>query len=137
MSAPASGKPQAGSLTPEQLDLILRHVPVDVSFADEHGTLLYWHGEIFADCDAESIGRHMNDCHAPKSRRTIDRMVTAFEDGSRDEAVLWYPEDDGRLYLYRYTAVRDSEGTYRGLMEAVQDVTDIVGLEGERRELDW
>lgn len=137
MSAPASAKPQAGTLTPEQRELVLRHVPVDVSFADEHGTLLYWHGGIFADCDASFIGRHMNDCHAPKSRRTIDRMEAAFRDGSRDEAVFWHPEDDGRLYLYRYAAVRDGDGAYRGMLETVQDITDIVGLEGERVELDW
>ena len=137
MSDPAPDKPQAGTLTPEHRDLVLRHVPVDVSFADDHGTLLYWHGDIFADCDASAIGRHMNDCHAPKSRRTIDRMEAAFREGSRDEAVFWHPEDDGRLYLFRYTAVRDDEGAYRGMLETVQDITDIVGLEGERLELNW
>ncbi len=137
MSAPASGKPEAGVLTVEHLDLVLRHVPVDVSFADEQGSLLYWHGGVFADCDASFIGRHMNDCHAPKSRATIDRMEAAFRDGSRDEAVFWHREDDGRLYLFRYTAVRDREGVYRGLLETVQDITGIVGLEGERLELVW
>lgn len=137
MSAPASGAPHAGTLTQEQLDLVLRHLPVDVSFADEHGCLLYWHGEIFSDCDAKYIGRHMDDCHSPKSRETIARMETAFREGARDEAVFWYPEDDGRLYLYRYAAVRDSDGTYRGMLETVQDITGVVVLEGERRHLDW
>jgi hypothetical protein len=136
MSNVTSHKPQAGALTPEQLDLVLRHVQVDVSLADEHGTLVYWHGEVFADCDAAFIGRHMNDCHAPKSRETIDRMEAAFKEGSRDQAVFWRREE-GRLYLYRYIAVRDDEGTYRGLLETAEDITDIVGLEGERLELDW
>jgi hypothetical protein len=50
--------------------------------------------------------------------------------------VFWRREE-GRLYLYRYIAVRDDEGTYRGLLETAEDITDIVGLEGERLELDW
>ena len=137
MSVTPSHKPEAGALTAEQLDLVVRHLPVDVSLADEHGILVYWHGEVFADCDEGFIGRHMNDCHAPKSQRTIERMEAAFRDGSRDEAVFWRREDDGRLYLYRYIAVRDEDGVYRGILEAVQDITDIVGLEGERLELDW
>jgi uncharacterized protein len=137
MSVTPSTKPEAGSLTAEQRDLVVRHLPVDVSLADEHGTLVYWHGEIFADCDERFIGRHMNDCHAPKSRRTIERMETAFKEGTRDEAVFWHREDDGRLYLFRYAAVRDAEGAYRGLMETVQDITDIVGIDGERTDLDW
>jgi len=34
-------------------------------------------------------------------------------------------------------AIRDDEGTYKGVIEVSQDVTHIRGLEGQQRLLDW
>jgi DUF438 domain-containing protein len=131
-----AGAPQAGELSPEERDLLLRHLPVQTSFADADGTLLWWHGEIFADCEARWIGRHVNDCHAPSSRPMIDRMVEEFRAGTKDAATFWKLEDE-RLILYRYIAVRDAAGAYRGILETLEDITDIRGLEGEKKTLDW
>ena len=131
-----AGAPHAGSLSADDMDLILRHLPVQTSFADAEGTLLWWHGEIFDDCEEQWIGRHVNDCHAPSSRPTIDRMVEEFRAGTKDAATFW-KLDEGRLVLYRYIAVRDGGGAYRGILETLEDVTDIQGLEGEKKTLDW
>ncbi len=126
----------AGSLTPEQMDLVIRHLPVQVSVTDEHGTLVYWHGDLFADCELRHVGVHVNESHSEHARRTIARMEAAFRDGSQDEATFRNIEE-GRLILLRYTPLRDSAGTYRGIMETMQDITDIVGLEGVKQTLDW
>lgn len=126
----------AGSLTPEQMDLVIRHLPVQVSVADEHGTLVYWHGDLFADCELRHVGVHVNESHSEHARRTIALMEAAFRDGSRDEAVFRNIEE-GRLILLRYAPLRDSAGTYRGIIETMQDITDIVGLEGVKKTLDW
>lgn len=128
--------PEAGALTDEQRMLLIRALPVQVSLMDEHGTLLYWHGEDFSDCDPKWIGRHVNECHAPASRPTIDRMQAAFAAGEKDVAVFWNWEDD-RLMMRTYTAVRDDAGAYRGMLETMQDITGLVGIDGERRELIW
>lgn len=37
----------------------------------------------------------------------------------------------GRYILIRYFAVRDADGTYRGVVEMSQDITDIQTLEGD------
>jgi DUF438 domain-containing protein len=84
---------------------------------------------VFAD-------RHVNDCHAHSSRPTIDRMVEEFRAGRKDAAAFW-KLDEGRLILYRYIAVRDDEGAYRGILETLEDITEIRGLEGEKKKLDW
>ena len=131
-----AGAPHAGSLSADDMDLILRHLPVQTSFADAEGTLLYWHGEIFDDCEERWIGRHVNDCHAPSSRPMIDRMVAEFRAGTKDAATFW-KLDDGRLILFRYIAVRDADGVYRGILETLEDITDIRSLEGEKKTLDW
>ena len=126
----------AGSLTPVQMDLVIRSLPVQVSVMDEHGTMVYWHGDLFADCDLGHVGVHVNDFHNARSQQTIARMEAAFRDGSRDEAVFRSIEDD-RLILVRYVPLRDADGAYRGMMETMQDITDIVGLRGAKLTLDW
>ena len=126
----------AGSLTPEQMDLVIRNLPLQVSVMDEHGTVVYWHGDLFADCELKHVGVHVNESHNAHSQKTIARMEAAFRDGSRDEAVFRRVED-GRLLLVRYAPLRNTDGAYRGMMETMQDITDIVGLEGEKLTLDW
>ena len=41
------------------MDLVIRHLPVQVSVVDEDGTLVYWHGDLFADrqSPADGLGR--------------------------------------------------------------------------------
>ena len=38
---------QRGSLSEEQTKLVLRDLPVDVSFADENDVLVYWSGSMW------------------------------------------------------------------------------------------
>jgi DUF438 domain-containing protein len=42
----------------------------------------------------------------------------------------------GRFLHIRYFAVRVADGTYRGIVETVQDVTAVRALEGQRRLLE-
>ena len=118
------------------MDLVIRHIPVQVSVVDEDGTLVYWHGDLFADCELRHAGVHVDESHNAHSRRTIARMEAAFRDGSRDEAVFRRIEE-GRLILVRYAPLRDAAGAYRGMMETMQDISDIVGLEDAQLTLDW
>ena len=61
----------AGNLTAAQMDLVIRHLPVQVSVVDEGGTLVYWHGDLFADCELRHAGVHVDESHDEHSRRTI------------------------------------------------------------------
>jgi hypothetical protein len=131
-----TAKPEAGTLTPEQMDLTIRHLPLDVSLTDEADRLIYWHGDIFEDCDAQFIGRHVNDCHAPQSRVAIDKMIAAFKEGTHGEAVFWYVED-GHQLVTRYVALRDVDGTYRGMMETITDLTALDRYRGKGNTIDW
>ena len=126
----------AGKLPAAQMDLVIRHLPVQVSVVDEDGTLVYWHGDLFADCELRHVGVHVDESHNEHSRQTIARMEAAFRDGSRDEA-LFRRLEEGRLILVRYAPLRDEAGAYRGMMETMQDISDIVGLKGAQLTLDW
>ncbi len=81
------------------------------------------------------IGRTVQNCHPPKSIEIVNRIVESFRSGEKDHADFRI-EHKGRYVLIRYYAVRD-DGAYKGTVEVTQDITDIRGLSGEQRLLDW
>ena len=125
-----------GVLTLEQLDLILRTLPVDITFVDETGRVRYYsEGERVFPRSPAVIGREVRNCHPPKSVAVVERIVEEFRTGSRDVAEFWI-EMGERFVHIRYFALRDASGTYRGVLEVSQDVTRIRALEGQQRLLD-
>ncbi len=129
---------RTGRLTPEQVDLLLTHLPVDVTFVDENDRVAYYSEgpeRIFPRSPA-IIGREVRNCHPPKSVHRVNMILDAFKAGERDTAEFWL-ELGGKFIHIRYFAVRDRSGRYRGTLEVSQDVTEIRRLEGERRLLDW
>ncbi|MCK4334031.1 DUF438 domain-containing protein [candidate division WOR-3 bacterium] len=127
-----------GQLNPEQINIMLKHLPVDVSFVDASDELCYYSDtpqRIFARAPAV-IGRKVQNCHPPKSVHVVQKIIDAFRAGEKDSAEFWI-EIKGRFIHIRYFAMRDKDGNYRGTLEVSQDVTEIRKLEGERRLLDW
>ena len=126
-----------GELSPEQIDLILTHMPVDVSFVDENDVVRYYSGnERHFPRTPAVIGRKVHNCHPPKSVDIVERIVTSFKEGEKDTAEFWI-QHHGKFLHIRYFAVRDKGGKYRGCLEVGQDLTEIKKLEGEQRLLDW
>ncbi|HXX81264.1 MAG TPA: DUF438 domain-containing protein [Thermodesulfovibrionales bacterium] len=127
-----------GRLTREQVDLLLTHLPVDLSFVDENDELVYYSAtkERIFPRSPGVIGRKVQKCHPPKSFHVVQKILDEFRAGKKDVADFWI-QMKGKLIHIRYFAVRDSGGKYRGTLEVSQDVTDIRKLEGEQRLLDW
>jgi len=129
---------EQGLLTPEQIDLLMTHLPVDVSFVDEHDTVVYYSAtadRIFPRSPGV-IGRRVQNCHPSRSVGVVEKILAAFRSGERSSAEFWI-ESGGRFIAIRYFALRDGTGAYRGALEVTQDVTAIRALRGERRLLDW
>jgi DUF438 domain-containing protein len=127
-----------GTLTSEQVNLLLTHLPLDVSFVDEKDEVAYYSAtpERIFPRSPGVIGRNVRNCHPPKSVATVEKILAAFRAGTKDHADFWITMR-GRFLHIRYFAVRDAQGAYRGCLEVSQDVTGIRALEGERRLLDW
>jgi DUF438 domain-containing protein len=127
-----------GNLTPEQANLILTHLPLDLSFVNEHDEVVYYSAgkdRIFPRSPGV-IGRKVQKCHPPKSVHIVQQILDDFRSGKKDVAEFWITVQ-GRFIHIRYFAVRDASGTYRGCLEVTQDVTGIRALSGEKRLLDW
>lgn len=127
-----------GRLTREQVDLLLTHLPVDISYVDENDELVYYSAtkERIFPRSPGVIGRKVQKCHPPKSFHVVQKILDEFRAGKKDVADFWI-QMKGRFIHIRYFVVRDSGGHYRGTLEVSQDVTDIRKLEGEQRLLDW
>ncbi len=128
---------EVGQLTPEQINLLLKNLPVDVTFVDERDEVRYYSDkERIFPRSPEIIGRKVQNCHPPKSVHVVNRILSEFKAGTKDIAEFWI-NMRGKMIHIRYFAIRDSAGRYRGTLEVSQDVTEIKKLEGERRLLDW
>ena len=127
-----------GYMTIEQVNLLLKTLPIDITFVDEYDKVIFYNrGEerVFPR-SAGIIGREVKFCHPPKSVGTVLKIVEAFRAGTQNEANFWF-NYRGRLIYVLYFAVRDAQKNYKGVIEMSQDITDIKLIEGERRLLEW
>lgn len=126
-----------GALTVEQINLLLNHLPIEISFVDADDTVRFFtqEGERIFPRATAIIGRKVQKCHPPASVDRVQQILDDFRSGARDVAEFWI-QMGSRFIHIRYFAVRDAEGTYQGTVEVVQDITQIRQLEGERRLLD-
>lgn len=123
-----------GALTPAQVNLMLTHLPVELSFVDENDEVCYYTGlkhKIFPRSPGV-IGRKVQNCHPPASLDKVQGILDGFRAGTSDNADFWI-ELKGRFIYIRYFAVRDADGTYRGTLEIVQDATGLRALTGQKR----
>ena len=127
-----------GYMTIEQVNLLLKTLPIDITFVDEYDKVIFYNRgeERVFPCSAGIIGREVKFCHPPKSVGTVLKIVEAFRAGTQNEANFWF-NYRGRLIYVRYFAVRDAQKNYKGVIEMSQDITDIKLIEGERRLLEW
>jgi DUF438 domain-containing protein len=129
---------RTGALSLEVVDLLLRHLPLDISFVDENDVVRYYSDakERIFPRSPGAIGRTVQNCHPPKSVATVNQILDSFRKGSKDVAEFWI-EMGTRFVHIRYFAIRDDGGKYRGCLEVTQDVAPIRALQGQRRLLDW
>jgi hypothetical protein len=126
-----------GALTPQEINWMLTHLPVDLTYVDQDDVVRFFSQtkeRIFPRSPA-IIGRKVQKCHPPASVHRVQRILDDFRAGRRDVAEFWI-QMQGQFIHIRYFAIRDAEGEYQGTLEVSQDVTHIRALEGERRLLD-
>ncbi|MDT3701213.1 MAG: PAS domain-containing protein [Thermincola sp.] len=127
-----------GKLTLEQINLIFRHLPVDLSFVDEDNLVKFYSDtkhRVFPRSPGV-IGRKVYNCHPRESVFTVKEIIKAFKNGEQDKAEFWL-EMGGKFIYIIYIAVRDDAGNFRGVLEMMQDATKIRSLEGSQRLLNW
>lgn len=125
-----------GIVSVKQMEAILNHLPVDLTFIDEHDIVRYFSQgkeRIFVRTKAV-IGRSVQNCHPPQSVHVVNQLLADFKAGVKDVEDFWIPVKDKFVYI-RYFAIRDQEGTYLGTLEFTQNIKPIQELTGQKRIL--
>ncbi|MCI7693725.1 PAS domain-containing protein [Veillonella caviae] len=127
-----------GKLTLEQINLLFRHLPVDLSYVDENELVAFYSDtphRIFPR-SANVIGREVKNCHPAKSVHVVEEIIEKFRSGEQSQAEFWINKPGLFIYVL-YTAVRDDNGKFRGVLEMMQDCTHIRELTGSQTLLTW
>lgn len=90
-----------GKLTPERINLIFRHMPVDLSFIDESEIVKFYTDtkrRVFP-LSADVIGRDVKNCHPRESVANVPEIIDAFCKGERDETNFWLELHGKFIYI--------------------------------------
>ncbi|MGB7594052.1 MAG: PAS domain-containing protein, partial [Erysipelotrichaceae bacterium] len=131
-------KTETGSLSNTEILAIFSALPVDLTFVDAHDKVRFFSkakDRIFPRTPA-ILGRDVRHCHPPDSVHVVLEIIDTFRAGTQDSATFWI-QMGFRFILIQYFALRDPDGVYLGTLEVSQNVTEIRGLEGQRRILSW
>ena len=127
-----------GNLTIDQINIMLKTLPVDLTFVNENDEVAYY-------SDAEDrifprsrgiIGRKVQKCHPPDSVEVVENILEKFKSGEKKVAEFWI-QAGGAFIMIRYFAMHDEAGKYVGTLEVSQELSQLRSLEGERRLVQW
>ncbi len=123
----------SGFFNAHELEALLNALPYDITFVNAKGRVQYFSEgkhRVFPRTRT-IIGRLVEDCHPPKSLDMVLEVVNAFKSGEKDEEHFWI-QRDGLFILIRYYAVRDKDGTYLGVAEVTEEISNLRSLEGNK-----
>lgn len=126
-----------GSLSLKELNLILDMLPLELTFVDKENVVQYFNnqpGEKLLGRTPTAIGRDVMKCHPPKSQDIVTQLIKDLRDGAKDIQKAWYKKGETLVYI-TYAAVRDEDGKFMGILEYVQDITEISEIKGENRDV--
>ncbi len=123
-----------GSLTVQELTALLNTLPVDITFIGSDDTVRYFSQakERIFPRTVSVLGRKVSNCHPPASVKIVEKLIEDLRTGRKDRELFWL-QVQGNMVLISYFAVRDTAGSYLGVLEVTQNIGPIQRLEGEKR----
>lgn len=127
-------KTETGTLSFEQMELMMNHLPVDITFVDADDKVAYFSNpkERIFPRSVAVIGRDVRNCHPSESVDRVVKILEDFKSGMSDSESFWI-QMKGLFILIQYFAVRNDLGHYLGTLEVSQEISHIRSLEGEKR----
>ena len=83
----------------------------------------FWAGDGFSSCSPKLIGRSLFDCHPKRAHAAIESLLADLKSGKKDEVDTIEHGENGSERII-YTALRDADGTYRGVLETVVPIDE-------------
>jgi len=128
----------SGTLTVDDLLLILNTLPIDMTFVDKDDKVKYFSqsADRIFQRNRAILNRDVRHCHPPASAHIVDKILADFKTGKQDRAPFWI-NLGGRFIHIEYFALRNEKGEYAGTLEVSQDLTELRKLEGDQRILSY
>ena len=133
-------QPQAfghGFLSVEQADLILNHLPMEITFVNKDDIFQYYNDaapfeEMIFKRTPSQVGRNVELCHPPKYLEKVKAIMQGLREGKKDKYEMWFKsESRGKFVHVTYAAVRDEAGDFQGVLEYVQDIQPYREIDSE------
>lgn len=126
-----------GYLSVEQANLILNHLPLEISFVNKDDIFQYFNDNtvpekmVFKRTPSQ-IGRNVELCHPPKVLDKVKKVFKLLRSGERDKVVMWFKSEKmGKFIHITYAAVRDENGEFQGVLEYVQDIQEFLDIDSD------
>lgn len=116
----------AGSLSLEQVELVLNHLPLEVTFVNKDDIFQYFnqavaHKDMIFPRTPSQIGRHIELCHPPMLWPKVKTLIEELRQGARSQESLWFKKDNKFIFI-TYRGVHNEAGEFIGILETVQDI---------------
>ena len=126
-----------GYLTTKEAELILNHLPLEITYVDKNDVFKYFNkiaeaSEMILVRTPISIGRNVANCHPPKSLKKVMHIVRDLKSGKRQSEEMWF-KMRGKYVHITYKGVFDEDGVFLGVLEYVQDIQPFFELPKEEK----
>ena len=117
-----------GYLSLNQIDLILNHLPMEITFVNKDEVFQYYNDhcseeEMIFKRTPGQVGRNVELCHPPKYLEKVKTIMKNLRDRKKDKYEMWFKsESRGKFVHVTYAGVYDENGEFQGVLEYVQDI---------------
>ena len=126
-----------GKLDETLVAAVLDTLRAELTIIDAEGRVVAWNkaGSREFRRSKEILGTDVLECHSPKSRGNVEKLLAEMRRGERDRAHFWVgpkggaPDAEGSV-LVEYCALRDIDGAYVGCVETIEDLGKALSLKG-------
>lgn len=124
-----------GYLSVEQADLILNHLPMEITFVNKEDIFQYYNDHTASDDmifkrNKSQIGRHVERCHPPRVLEKVKQIIALLKSGQRDKVTMWFKSEKKEQFVHvTYAAVRNHQGEFEGVLEYVQEIQDFRAID--------
>lgn len=126
-----------GYLSVEQANLILNHLPMEITFVNKEDIFQYYNDSVPAEemifkRTPSQVGRNVELCHPPRFLEKVRQIFKILREGKRDKFEMWFKsESRGKFVHVTYAAVHDESGEFQGVLEYVQDIQPFREIDGD------
>jgi len=129
-----------GYLSLKEANLILNHLPFEITFIDKNDLFKYFNTSIAIENKLfprvpSAIGRHVKMCHPPRSLDMVMTLIDDLKHKRRTSESMWFHRSDGRFAYVTYIGVFDDQDQYMGVLEYVHNIAPLLDLGPDKRGL--